>query len=366
MEHEVDFLPVGDGERGGDAICFRYGYFDGNRDQYVVVVIDGGTKASGEALVEHIKKYYETEIVDLVISTHPDADHCSGLTEVIEGLDVRMLWMHKPWEHAEEIRTLFKNGKITDESLRVNLRKSLENARELHDLAARKSIPIYEPFSDSKGEGSQFLILGPSKEFYQSLLPHFRDTPQPKQEIAGLQTLLGRALEAAKDGINWVKENWGVETLTDPENYKTSFENNSSVILYCSIDGKGFLFTGDAGVEALDLAHDKAVSLGIDLTEVKFIQMPHHGSKRNVGPTILDKIIGPKLSAESESKTAFVSAPAKGDPKHPSRKVVNAFKRRGAKVIATQGDSIRHPSPNAPDRNWSKANPLPFYNDVEE
>src|SRR4029077_11701446 len=91
------------------------------------------------------------------------------------------------------------------------------------------------------------------------------------------------------------------------------------------------------------------------------IQIPHHGSKRNVGPNILDRIVGPKLMAQNLTKSAIVSAAPDGAPKHPSKRVVNAFMRRGANVLATQGKAICHRSPDAPNRGWFNAEPLPFY-----
>ena len=42
MEYEIDFLPVGDGEKSGDAICLRYSYDGG--ESWHVGVIDGGTQ----------------------------------------------------------------------------------------------------------------------------------------------------------------------------------------------------------------------------------------------------------------------------------------------------------------------------------
>ena len=74
--YEIDFLPVGNGDKSGDAIAIRYG----TQGNYKVMVVDGGTKESGQALVEHIKKYYKTDYVDYVVNTHPDQDHASGLT----------------------------------------------------------------------------------------------------------------------------------------------------------------------------------------------------------------------------------------------------------------------------------------------
>ncbi len=362
MGFEIDFLPDGDGERGGDAIAIRYGNFQGLRKEQVVIVVDGGAKDTGAKLVEHIKEYYGTDMIDLVISTHPDADHSSGLTVVLENMKVGRLWLHRPWEHAKDIKDSFKNGKITTASLKKNLIKAIENAYELEAIATKKGIPIFEPFSDCIIPSGQIMILSPSKEFYEELLPNFRETPEPKESMSLVKTFL----TAVKEGINWVAENWGLETLTDPQENETSAENNSSVIWLLQVDGKKFLFTGDAGAEAMTSAISKAETAGVDLKTINFMQIPHHGSKHNIGPTILNYLIGPRLSEEKCLKTAFVSAPKQGDPKHPSRKVTNAFKRRGAKVFATQGSAKLHRSADAPERTWGDAVPLPFYNTVAE
>ena len=76
----------------------------------------------------------------------------------------------------------------------------------------------------------------------------------------------------------------------------------------------------------------KAAGLGIDLKKASFVHVPHHGSKHNMGPTMLNALVGQKLSAQ-QIQISIVSAPQKGDLKHPSRKVVNAFKRRGIQVL---------------------------------
>ena len=363
MGFEIDFLPVGEGERGGDAVTFRYGNLEGSRSEQVVVVIDGGTKNSAEQLVGHIKKYYQTEIVDLLISSHPDSDHSIGAAVVLESMDVKLLWMHRPWLHAQDIKDAFRDGRITGKGLKEILRESLENAYDLEKIAERKQVPISEPFSDSAKVDRQLVILNPSKKFYEELLPNFRETPEPKEAAA----LPSRVVTAVKEAINWIAEAWGIETLAEPQENETSAENNTSVILLLQIDGKSKLFMADAGVEAIREAISKAVQLGVDLKTADFIQVPHHGSKHNVGPVVLNQIIGPKLAQDQSSKIAFASVPKEGDPKHPSKKVTNAFKRRGAKVIVTRGNTIHWASADAPKRTgWITAEPLPFYDKVEE
>ena len=102
---EIDFLPVGNGERSGDAIAIRYG----SPGDYKVLVYDGGTKESGQALVDHIKKYYGTTRVDYVVNSHPDSDHASGLSVVLEQLEIGELWMHQPWKYSSVILDYFKD-----------------------------------------------------------------------------------------------------------------------------------------------------------------------------------------------------------------------------------------------------------------
>src|SRR5690606_38940828 len=130
-----------------------------------------------------------------------------------------------------------------------------------------------------------------------------------------------------------------VETLDDTG--ETTAENNSSTILLLRVDGQSALFTADAGIPALTQAIELLQIAGFEFSNLNFIQVPHHGSRRNVGPSILDWILGPRLPIDSVLKVAFVSAPKNGAPKHPAKKVVNAFRRRGAPVHATQGQCKR-------------------------
>ena len=101
MGYEIDFLPVGKESRSGDAILLRYGNLGGGRDEQTVVLIDGGFRDTADSILTHLNKYYGTLTIDLVISTHPDADHINGLREIFdrigkEHIAVRELWMHRP------------------------------------------------------------------------------------------------------------------------------------------------------------------------------------------------------------------------------------------------------------------------------
>lgn len=371
LGYEVDFLEVGLGSKSGDAITLRFGnLLERKREEQVVVVIDGGFKDDGEKIVNHIHKYYDaTNIVDIVIATHPHEDHTAGLQTVLTEMQVKELWMHKPWDerHTNNLSRWFVDGRVTDKSVSNALRKSLDTARDLEKIAEEKGIPIIEPFL---GVGRDFGfgridIAGPTEEYYESLLPSFSATPEPKGTT--FTTLFTGVVERVAEVVSKVFENWDIETLDDKG--ETSAENNSGAITMLRVADSQLLFTGDAGIPALTNAVDLLEAHTITHDTRSFVQVPHHGSKRCVGPTILNRLVGPKLLEQqkgTKKMTAFCSCAVNGAPKHPSKKVTNAFMRRGAPVCPTQGKSIWHYR-HAPDRaEYSAIQSLPFYDEVEE
>lgn len=354
--YEVDFLPVGNGDKSGDAIVLRYG----EPGSYKVMIVDGGTKESGQKLVDHIKSHYGTTHVDYVVNTHPDADHASGLEVILDQMTVGEVWVHRPWEYAEEIRHWFKDGRITDESLAARLKDLLSHAYRLEELADEKGIPVYEPYAGAKI--GDFHVLSPSQDWYLELVPQFNKTPEARSASMA-EAMKSFGLRTLEKLAAWADEHWHIETLS--EDGETSCENESSVVLYGNLDGRGVLLTGDAGIQALGKATDYAADLGFDLITSKFIQVPHHGSRNNVSPSILNRFVGPKVGeGAATTKTAFVSA-SKDSEVHPRKVVTNAFLRRGVNVHQTKGESKRH-SHNMPAREgWTASTPIPFHPQVE-
>ena len=353
MGFQIDYLPVGDGSKGGDAITLRFGDLKGMRQDQIVMVIDGGTKDSGKQIVEHIKEHYGTDTVDAVLATHPDSDHVSGLTEVLNDLNVGALWMHQPWDLAPDIKYSL-NRTYTDAGLTNYVKASLGQAFDLSKIAKEKNIPVFVPFSGSSAFDGMVQILGPSEDYYRELLAKFRSTP-PAAESA-LSKLLGSAYNFAEEQVKKVLESFELETLTDGcEHY--SAENSSSVIMLLTINGKKILFTGDADAEALTRAADYSEQqLGVSLTDLHMLHVPHHGSKQNVGPTILNRI---------RAEKAQISAPVASN-KHPHQSVINALIRRGARVFATQGTTVLHSHNSESRLGWGPVAELQFAEEFED
>jgi beta-lactamase superfamily II metal-dependent hydrolase len=318
--YEVDFLPVGDGTDSGDAIALRFVRPDNG--QWAYVVIDAGYKDDGAALVAHIKKYYGTASIDLAVLTHPDGDHIGGMGEVVRGLKVAELWLHQLGSHGGS---------------------SLPAAAEVDDLisvATNEGTKVYETWAGHQAFGGALTVLGPDKPYYDQLV-----SEQVTGETAARAIAKSTLLEAARRLFDRFITAMPVEIPFEAK--EVTPRNNSSMVTLLSVDGRTLLFTADAGVPALERAWDQAEALGLAATP-NFVQVPHHGSRRNASSAWLDRLLG-STGQQANIRTAFISVVAKSD-KHPSAKVVNAHTRRGCKVIPTAGSSSWHYNGDVPNR----------------
>lgn len=368
MYCEVEFLPVGNKSSAGDAIVVRYG----TPQAFELMLIDGGLLETGDEIVVHLRTRFGADVrLTHVLLTHCDGDHASGLRTVFSEVPVSNFWVNLPWFAAVRGKHLFKSKSWTDDGIVRAIESEYPIISELVELASAQGSNI-NPAMQGKQIGP-FVVLSPNLDAYVNLVAQFDRTPEPDRtliesrgywmgkEPQGLAGIFQRLGEAAR---NWIAEAWDVELLRDGG--VTSASNESSVVLYANLDGgQRILLTGDAGVRALTWAADYAQACGYPLGAFTLVQVPHHGSRRNVGPTILDRLLGPKRHLKTPEYTAIVSAP-KDDEKHPRKIVLNAFMRRGAKVLATQGTSIVHYGGFPARSDYVPAMALPFSTTVED
>ena len=98
---------------------------------------------------------------------------------------------------------------------------------------------------------------------------------------------------------------------------------------------------------------------------VSFYQIPHHGGRHNFGPSMLDRMLGKKVSNGcSKGKTAYASVADGSD--HPLKMVTNAYIRRGVTPYKTNGNTICHHEGNMPDRGWFGIEAIKFADKVEK
>lgn len=353
---EIDFLGI-ESKKSGDAISIRYQISGQTR----IHVTDGGFQDTGEALVEHINKYYGAPSrIDAVIVTHPDGDHAGGLRRLFDEYEIGQLWMLRPWLYANELIDRFSHFSSVDNLIK-RLKDLYPNLVALEGLAYENRVPICEPFQGARI--GDFTVMAPTKSRYLDLVVESEKTPEPTKEAAApLQSEVGAIVEKV---ITFIHSLWGQETFPKED---TSAENNMSVIQYANLCGEKILLTGDAGRAALLEAADYAPFIGLSLPGIDRIQVPHHGSRHNVSTEVLDRWLGPRLPAlpadGASTFTAMVSA-AKADKDHPRKSVVRAFIHRGAKIFSTESKTMLT-GHNAPERaGWNAAVAIPYPEEEE-
>ncbi len=325
---EIDFLPVG--TSNGDAIAIRYG---NETTGYNLHVVDGGYQDTGKTIIDHIEKHYGIGLrINHLVLSHADNDHAAGLIDVMKHFNVDHLWMNRPWLYAEEILDNF-HGNYTKQGLVDSIREKHSYLVELENLAESKGTQIHEVFQGA--QIGQFRVLAPTRARYIKLLPDLDKTPTSYAETAAFSVQTAKGLfEKVK---NWVFESWDIETLSNkPE--PTSASNETCIVQHAVLDGKTILLTADVGPDGLNEAADYAFGLGLTKAP-KFVQVPHHGSRRNVSPAVLDRWLGKKMGLNEVYGVAYCSV-GSDKPEYPRGQVKNAFARRGYPVYVTRGKTI--------------------------
>ncbi|MBE6005382.1 MAG: hypothetical protein E7232_15140 [Lachnospiraceae bacterium] len=370
--YEVDFIGVGKNEakQDADAICFRWK--DGNGD-YKIAIYDAGFKPHGEAMVNHLNKYYfndpddkldkSQKYIDYVFASHPHNDHVSGIPIILDNFSIGCIYMNMPWLYTDELLKIAdSDGRSTEKTLEEELREDYSLINDIEKQARKQRIEIRPAFAGTKIDGGVLRILSPGRGFYLQKVIESKKTQriQPIKEECSFS-------ENGKELRDGAYESWSGETLGD-EHVETDAENDTSIVLYGFKDRGGMLLCGDAGVESLENAEITARRECILLKDdVKFVEIPHHGGRHNVSTALLDQLFGsPLVENEEANKTAYVSVAEGSD--HPRKVVVNAYIRRGFKVFKTDGGIRWHHSGDMPRRNdfYKSTDNLDFNHWVEE
>lgn len=358
MALEIDFLAVGDKSKSGDAILLRYGDLALGHDRQYVVLIDGGFSSTADEIKRILRDYYKCKnrfgkyIIDLAILTHPDLDHVAGLAKLAEDDEIvfKEVLMHKPWD-VVDIRD-FADSRRTQTSLERYVKESFAKAHDLYLATEDKQIKDVYPGWFTLGD-AKFSILGPTEETYKELITECDKTPKCKDSV-NESACFSATSDAEERYVKGQKIKWNYEEYTSDIN-ETSF-----VILF-EYDGHRILFTGDAGKRGLTEAIELAEANEISLDNLDVIKMPHHGSRKNVTPEIMDIFRnGRKLPR------CYISCVKNDVGHHPSKRLVNMLDQKDFKVYTTSGANKRI-SFGAPAREEYKPHlPLKYFPSMEK
>lgn len=356
LPYMIDFLRAGDSN--GDAIVVKYG--DTKDGDFYLQVIDGGFTDTGDQIITHIKQHFaaKAKIKDVVLS-HADNDHATGLIKVLECEDftITNLWMNRPWDYVDEVIDGF-HGAYTRDGLIKKMREMHPYLVEMEKIATKRGITIRAPLQGAKI--GPFTVLAPSRARYVKLIPDLDKTP-PSYAADSAKGIIGSLFKAAADVAEKILERLDFETLDDNPP-TTSASNETSVVQWGSFGNKRVLLTADAGPEGLAEAADYAEQISL-LIQPTLVQIPHHGSRRNVTPAVLNRWLGTYPAANQGDAIASVG---KNEDIYPRKKVANAFTRRGYDVYATHTGWINFRHEYDKREGTQPATVIPFNPDVED
>ena len=354
MSLEMDLLPVERGEnRSGDCIALRFGNLEEGEEKQFVMLVDGGYSNTKEKLKELLSRYYKCKRrdgrieIDLMILTHPDLDHIEGMVDVLKDdvFSVRGIIAAIPSEEMTE--KFFKDGRITSNSLEKRLEDSFKKLAELKELSGERlcSNIFADNGRDTIDVGvMKITFLSPSNSFYRKCIANSDKSPSKGLYVEQMKypAYYGQQKEKSEKYVRGAIE-WNDKEGTSPI-------NESSYVMLFEYEGHRILFCGDAGKEALENAISRASEKGIELRNLDIIIIPHHGSRKNVSPEIMDQL-------GSKGTRCYISCCRGDEGHHPSKRLINMLIEKGFAVYTTQGRTL-HKGWDAPDRHWQKAQPL--------
>jgi len=275
----IEMLPAGH----GDCLWIEYGDPKAPRR----VLIDGGAAGTYKrALRERLRGLRENERrFELLVVTHIDADHITGILELLEDSETRFqardIWFngyrHLPDERPETL------GPVQGERLTDLLVKRPWN-REFKEAAVVVQADGDLPRLQLEG-GLVLTLLSPTPGKLADLKPEW----EKEVRKAGLDPNQPRPGEVeSPEGFDLLGSP-DVEALAAEAFSEDSAKaNGSSIALLAEFEGRRLLLTGDAHPGIMTAAIKRLAGGG--RLAVDACKLPHHGSKANVNRQFLQAL----------------------------------------------------------------------------
>ena len=262
---EVLFFPEGNGEDGADAICVSW-FRTSPRGEPIsrkMILIDGGFADQAQQIIDYIKSKGGSTL-ELVVNTHPDQDHYSGLSKVFKdkAISVKAFSAHKPCGY-EGLKSHFPEGPEREKMKKYGL----DGMCDLFSAISKRLGDIKSPFVKLYDDAEVRVdVLGPTEDDYVELFRNFRG-------VSGIDESQEKAFSEVKPEDEF-KSSSGADK---------SAKNASSMVLkftFKAANNKIAILTADATVESLDKALKEVPTE--DRERTVLFQLPHHGSIHNI------------------------------------------------------------------------------------
>lgn len=337
--YEIEMLDV----KAADAFII---HIKDENDTDHIILVDAGNYSDGQKIHNHLHKYYKSPIIDLAIVTHPDDDHFGGLIFLLEKIEkkesdaihIKLFWVHEPGKHitATDVKYGWKEANVKAEA-NTALNCHENNLLEFIDKLKLNRVELFAASDGKTINGHpdyKLYVLGPTKEYYSSLIPDFRNDLKAKEEI-----------DEDIDDSTITEGKIYSKTLDEAGDDPSKHNQSSLIFSFIPESDKRYLFLGDAGEEAFNNIPEHLKKFA---KNVYWLKVPHHGSKHNMSNDMIN-IIKPKK--------AYISTEKKGY--YLSQSVVNALKKAGCRLYSTHKERSSFLHHGIDDREgYSTADPL--------
>ena len=244
------------------------------------MLIDAGTEAYGDDVVNYIKGLGYTNYIDYVIVTHGDADHVGGITEVLETFEAGEIY--RPFQFA------VKDGVINEN----------DDLKSLYNASVDKNVITTQCYNNFINK------IYTDTDSYIST--HYDGLELKKVEEDGfnieffgpLKTATATKFEPSETGL--IKRTHGYESIYYNPTDDSERDNSGSCIMLLEYAGGSYLFTGDAIAEqevaVINSLNEEELER---FKEIDVFHVGHHGSRYSSDAKFLE-VIQPKISVISE------------------------------------------------------------------
>ncbi len=340
MDFSIDMLSVGD----ADAIILWLK----QEETDIIIFLDGGKPGDGEKIVRHYNEYIKSQLTAkplmIIINSHPHRDHIGGLFEIINhfGQDITHVYFNDPLSYIDQMQKNLINEYYQNHSTNrqiAGLYESLKDVDNFKTLLKKYGLTPLPLFSNNNLGHNYFKVLGPSEAFYKQKVQFFTD----KTSLESMHLL-----KESEEYINEVEEGNKPCKVVDEKNDASAENLTSTIIQLTDSSNRRYLFTADSGVDSFE----SAVNDGFNMKDFHFVQLPHHGSRRNVNTNWI---------CNFNPNQIWISA--EGNNKHPRKAVISCIKKNlpDCKTYSTYTVGTLHINSKQnlfPKRGWKTAEPL--------
>jgi beta-lactamase superfamily II metal-dependent hydrolase len=271
----IELLPA----QRGDALWITYG------DPARHVLVDAGPSETIDTLVPALEERIRalpgrSDRVELLITTHIDADHIQGIVSLLSEPGRLRLFRDVWFNGFKHLAPGLLGGPDGEQLTRL-----LETAPERWNRAFGGEavvIPDTGPIVVTLRGGLELQLLSPTAAGLARLVPKW------ERECAKAGLLPGKGAEVPRSAQREGLLGFDVDTLAAARYGRDTAEaNGSSIAFVARFEGKSVLCAADAHSEVLEASLD---ALGPGPHAFTAVKLSHHGSKSNISPKFLARV----------------------------------------------------------------------------